>query len=221
MSITPYTPTTFVNPVVNPAIGGAGQSYPYVSVSQYRFAPTGVDTSNLVVGGSAAQSTQALADTLTRASSWADRITMGADAAAKGASLCATLSIESGMMPAVRGELRLVCDYKPIIQVNGVDIGPDMGSLASVGASAAGAIRIGRRTIYVPLTGTTVRPGTFGSPSGNTTGSGGRYACAWDGERGRGVPVNRGWPSVNPQRPRPRLRRPWPNRVPRPISRSC
>lgn len=162
MPITPYTPTPFASAVANPAVGGTGVPYPYVSPSQYQNAPTAIDTSSLVPG-SAGANLQSLADVLARASGWADRICFGADPAAKGASLCATLSVESAQVPVIRGELRLPCDYKPIVQLNGLDVGPDMSSLSSVGASIAARVRFGRRTIYVPLAGLPFRAGDTSS----------------------------------------------------------
>ncbi len=152
MSIAPYTPTPFTVPVANPAVGGAGVPYPYVSVSQFQSSPTDIDTSELLpLGGDMEAQSRALADVLEQASAWADRICFGADPAAKGASLCASLSVESARVPIINGTLRLVCDYKPILQVNGVDIGSDMGSLSSVGDVIAQRLQIGRRTVYVPL----------------------------------------------------------------------
>lgn len=166
MAISPYSPTLLSAPIVNPAIGGAGTPYPYVTVSQYNYAPTAIDTTQLVPGGVGGDQSQALADTLRRASGWADRICFGADAAAKGASLCATLSVESDYVDVVRGELRLVCDYKPIISVTGIDIGPFMGALNTVGSAVASTVRIGRRTIYVPLQGYIFKNG---QPSNSST----------------------------------------------------
>lgn len=185
MSIQPYVPASFATPIANPAVGGAGTPFPYVSVSEYKFAPTAMDVSSLVPNGGEADQDQSLADILRRASGWADRICFGADPAAKGASLCATLSIESGSVSVVRGELRLVCDYKPIIQVNGIDVGADMASLASIGANLASRVRVGIRTIYVPLTAVPIRSGDTAPlaipPNFYPAGSGGtsRVMAVW------------------------------------------
>ena len=170
----PYSPTPFTSPVVNPAIGGAGTPIPYISNSQYAFAPTAMDVSNLIDGGTPAAQTRALADVIRRASAWADRVCFGADAAAKGASLAATLSVQSAQLPVLGGELRLVCDYKPIIQVNGVDLGANMASLAPL--ADASVISIGRRTIYVPLSA-----GIVGRDNGALLMSpqGSRYTVVW------------------------------------------
>lgn len=178
MAITPYTPTPFATPVANPAIGGTGTPLPYVSVSEYQFAPTAVDTTSLVPTGSAEDQLQSLADTIRRASGWADRIVFGADPAAKGASLCATLSVESAYVPVLKGQLRLVCDYKPIIQVNGIDVGPSMSTLQSIGNNIAQNVSIGRRTIYVPVLNFSVRQNDLGNPN-PYVGTIGKYQAVW------------------------------------------
>lgn len=157
----PYTPTAFAAPIINPAIGGTGVNpVPYISVSQYNFAPTAMDTSTLIENGNQAAQTQALYDTIRRASRWADRYCFGADPAAKGASLAATLSVESAQAKIIRGEIRLVCDYKPILEVVGIDVGTDPSAVSTVGAQIAAATRVGRRTLYVPVgySGWTTQP---------------------------------------------------------------
>lgn len=145
----PYAPTAFSAPIVNPSVGGFGRPIPYISTSVYKFAPTAMDVTNLVQGGDEAAQTQALWDTIRRASAWADRYCFGADPAAKGASLAATLSVESGYIKLLKGELRLVCDYRPIIDVRGIDVGWDPSTVQSIAALAA-SVRIGKRVIYVP-----------------------------------------------------------------------
>lgn len=151
MTITPYSPTPFTTPSANPSIGSAGVAYPYCSPSEFLNWPTALDTTQLVPGGSPQAQLQALADVLSAASADMDRVCFGQDAAAKGASLAATVSVESAAVKVIQGQLRLVCDYKPIIQVNGVDIGFAMSNLASIGPNLAQEITYGVRTIYVPL----------------------------------------------------------------------
>jgi len=143
-------PSALATPIVNPALGGVGAPpIPYLSVSQYTFAPTAMNTGSLVKG-TPTQNTQALADTLARASAWANDICFGADPASKGASLAASLSVE-GALVSVRGaQLRLVCDYKPILEVVGVEVGPAPGATTSISPATADAIVIGRRTISIP-----------------------------------------------------------------------
>lgn len=151
MGITPYTPTAFTTPAVNPAVGGAGVVYPYASNTVFRYTPTAMDTTHLVARQDELGQANVLANVLAQASGWADRICFGQDASGKGASLCATVSVETDYVTPINGTLRLLCDYKPIIEVLGIDIGYSMNALASIGDSTASQLRIGRRTITVPL----------------------------------------------------------------------
>lgn len=146
----PYAPVAFATPALNPAVGGAGVPVAYVSNSQYLTAPTSMDTNDLVPDGSDVDQMLSLADVLARASAWADRFCFGADPAAKGSSLAATVSVESAYQRVLGGELRLACDYKPIVSVVGVDVGFDPSSVQTIGATGAASLRFGRRTIYVP-----------------------------------------------------------------------
>lgn len=146
----PYAPIPFATAAVNPAVGGAGVPVTYVSNSQYAFAPTAMDVADLVPNGSNQQQAESLAGVLGRASAWADRYCFGADPAAKGASLAATISVEAAYLRPLGGSLRLACDYKPIVSVVGVDVGFGPTSVQSIGPSAAASLRFGRRTIYVP-----------------------------------------------------------------------
>ncbi len=151
MTITPALPTPFTTPVANPSVGASGGGPPYISPGEFLAAPTALDTTQLIPGEGQQAQLQALADTVARASAIADRICMGQDVAAKGASLAASVSVESAIVPVVNGALRLVCDYKPIVQVNGINVGYSMADLQPVGSAVQQAIQIGRRTIIVPL----------------------------------------------------------------------
>jgi len=147
----PYAPIAFDAPLINPSVGGFGVAMPYISCSQYVYAPTAMDTSSLVtIPGQQAQ-TQSLYETIGRASAWADRYVYGFDQAAKGASLAASLSVESAWVPIVGGELRLICDYKPIMELTGCDMGHDPSNVQSIGGIVANQVRFGRRTIYIPI----------------------------------------------------------------------
>ncbi len=177
MAITPYVPTAFATPVANPSVGSAGVAYPYCSPSEFLGWPTALDTTQLVPGQGEQAQLQALADVLSAASADMDRFCFGQDVAAKGASLAATVSIESAQVTAINGELRLVCNYKPIVQVNGVDVGFDAANMSSVGPSVAGQIRIGIRTIHVPLMPLIYRSGSTMYPA--VSRAAGSYYVVW------------------------------------------
>jgi hypothetical protein len=120
MTAVPYTPAVLSAPVLNPASASTGlPPVPYISVSEYQYAPTAMSTKALYPGGTAQDQTQVLADTIRRASRWVDNICFGTDPAAKGVSLAASLSVESMRTRVKTGELRLICDYKPILELVG------------------------------------------------------------------------------------------------------
>ncbi len=111
------------------------------------------------------QSAQSLADTLRRASRWCDDICFGEDPAGKGASLAASLSVESAQIRIKGGQLRLICDYRPIVQVVGIAVGSGMSSLAALDPSSASLLTIGRRTIYIPYGSSLLVSRTGDTPS--------------------------------------------------------
>ncbi len=157
----PYTPVQFAAPVINPSVGSVGAPpIPYISNSVYLFAPPAMDPKSLNQYGVAGNA-EALADSIRRATAWANNYCFGADPSSSGASLAASLSVESVWTTVKLGMLRLICDYRPIIQVTGVDVGDTPGNTASIGPTAAANLIIERRTIKVPFTAIPM----FGPPS--------------------------------------------------------
>jgi len=157
---TPYTPTVLTTPAVNPATGSSGAPpIPYISLSEYQYAPTAMSTRGLKPGGTSQDQNQVLADTIRRATQWADAMCFGADPAAAGVSLAASLAVQSTFTTVKQGDLRLICDYKPILELIGCDVGGDPSTVTSIGTIAASA-RFGRRTIYIPFYGVPFRNGT-------------------------------------------------------------
>lgn len=156
----PYIPTALATPVVNPTVGALGAApIPYISNSEYQFAPTAMSIGTLVPGGTTARQQQSLADVLRRASRWADNICFGADPAGK-ASLAASVAVEAAYVPVVQGQIRLPCDYRPT-ELIGLDVGASPATLASVGSTLAAQARILRRTIVLPVqAGFAMRPNT-------------------------------------------------------------
>lgn len=149
---TPYLPPALATPIVNSAVGSSGSPpIAYISNSEFSFAPTALDANHLVPGSTATRNAQSLADTIRRASAWCDDICFGVDPAGKGASLAASLSVQSAMVRVKGGSLRLICDYRPIVQVVGLALGPSPNTVTSLTSTMASMTRIGRRTIYVPI----------------------------------------------------------------------
>ena len=179
MTVTPYLPTALTTPVLNPATGStAVPPISYISTSEYLYAPTAMSIASLKPGGNSADQTQVLADTIRRASAWADAICFGADPAAKGVSLAASLSVQSTWTTIKTGELRLICDYKPILELVGCDVGSDPSAVATVGTLAASA-RFGRRTIYIPWCGVPFRSGDTAPSVVPNTATYGRLYAVW------------------------------------------
>ena len=171
----PYVPTVLPTPIVNPAVGSQGPpALPYISLSQFNYWPTALNGNNLL--SQQAPTPQALIDTIRRASRWADAHCFGMDPSGNGASLAASLSIESANLRVRNGALRLICDYRPIVQVVGVDVGPNPAYVQSIGPVLASTMSIGRRTITVPLIDIPIRSGDVGSPATPMGSSGWVYA---------------------------------------------
>lgn len=175
----PYLPSVLATPAINPASGSSGASpVPYISVSEYQFAATAMATGSLKPGGTAQDQVQVLSDTIRRACHWADTVCFGADPAAKGVSLAASLSVQSTWTTVKTGELRLMCDYKPILELVGCDIGSDPSSVTSVGTLSA-SVRFRRRTIYIPFLGLPFRAGDTAPTSPPVPSPYGRLYVVW------------------------------------------
>lgn len=154
----PFVPTPFAQgPIVNPAVGSTGApGIPYISTSEFNFAPTSLNTNDLNPGGAKGNQTQVLADTIRRASRWVDSMCFGRDAASKGASLAASLTVDSATIKIKQGELRLMCDYRPLVQLVGVATGWGMSSLTNMDQGIAANARVGRLSWYIPYVGPSV-----------------------------------------------------------------
>ena len=89
---------------------------PYITGAEWQAAPTAIDTSDLIQGGSPDQQTQAVADAIERASSWVDRICHTV--------LAATQDTHRGRYLVNRwGTVRIPLPRKPILEVDSVSVG--------------------------------------------------------------------------------------------------
>lgn len=121
----------------------------YVTPAEFKAAPTGMDVSQLVPGGTAAQQAAALVMQLQRASGVADKICRKV--------LGATLDTQAGMYRVQNDQLlgpviRVPLDSTPIIAVAGVSMGSTPSSLAAV--TDLSNIWISRKTATIPVGGT-------------------------------------------------------------------
>ena len=131
---------------VNPTAPTYPSRSPYVSVWEFKNAPTGVDTSQLVPGGTAPQQTAALVLQLSRASAAADNICQKV--------LAATVDTQFGHY-RVRHDtwlgpvLNVPLDYVPIVGVSAVSVGWMPNSLTALTDLSNVAIR--KKTALIPF----------------------------------------------------------------------
>lgn len=131
--IGPFVPTPFANPVIDSA-AYAGTPYrraPYISPSEYRFTPTAVGTQGLVPGSDqqATDSTVALLQEIERASSWMDQHAFHVP----DGTFAASVSTEKARIKVKpNGELCLISNFKPILEVVGIGVGADPGLITNL-----------------------------------------------------------------------------------------
>jgi len=142
---------------VQPAVAQYVTTYashsPYLTLAEWRAAPTAIDTSDIIPGGSPTQQDQAVRDAIERSSSWVDRICHQV--------LAATQDTHRGRYRINRwGTVRIPLPRKPVLEVSGVAIGYSpsqmvpLTSLADVDISPYGVIE-------VPVTNTTLATTTI------------------------------------------------------------
>jgi hypothetical protein len=117
----------------------------YVSIGEFKAAPTAVDAIALMTNGTAEQNTAQLAAVIKRASSWADMI-------AKQNPLAATSETDRALVRVRRdGYVALVCKFWPVLELTSCSLGPTPSSLVAVdAASGADAYIEASKVIYVP-----------------------------------------------------------------------
>ena len=144
-----FIPTPFTTPVIAPFTASAFRSTPYISPSEYRFAPTAVATNALVAGSTnqAIDSLASLSQVISRASGEIDTYCFHRGEG----TLAASVSIESGSFKVKPdGSVVLICNFKPILQVVGVMLGPGPAQLVNMDSTSAQNIIIGNKTIILP-----------------------------------------------------------------------
>lgn len=147
-----FIPTPFTTPNVAPnaVAGDAFRRIPYISVSEYRFAPTAIDTTNMVPGTTVpANSTASLAETILRASAWLDQFVFHRG----DGTIAASVTTEWDWITVKPdGSLSLICNFKPVLQVIGVGLGPTPSQQSSLDSTTAGDIAIDGKIIELPGT---------------------------------------------------------------------
>lgn len=167
-----FTPTPFATPVIAARTATQFRAYSYISVSQYRFAPTSVGTMALVPKSQQPQvdSTETLAITIAQASAWMDEFCFHRS----DGSFAANVTNEQMWVKVKPNQSAvLICNFKPILEVVGLALGPAPGQLQNVSPNVASLLVIGEKTITIPgvfVSGTTTIGNTVlfnGYPSYN------------------------------------------------------
>lgn len=119
---------------------------PYISLSDYKNAPTAIDTSQLIPGSNQAANDQELARVIKRASGWADRLC--------DQTLAATLDTQSESDLNVRrdGTVRVVCNFWPVLELDSFLAGPTPSTITAVTDTTNIALK-GRNVLSVPVFG--------------------------------------------------------------------
>jgi len=101
------------------------RTLPYITSAEYRAAPTGVDTSDLVPGGQAVTEDQVLADVISGASGWVDVICDQV--------LAATVDLEARRLRTRQdGTLVVHPDNWPVLEVRDLQYGPSPTGLTQL-----------------------------------------------------------------------------------------
>ncbi|WP_427130315.1 hypothetical protein [Pseudarthrobacter sp. S9] len=144
-----------------PNVGTYATRSLYVSPSEFKAAPTGVDVSQLIPQGNPAQQAAALVMQLQRASAYADNFCQKV--------LAATVDTQAGFYrvqnhPALGPVLKIPLNYTPIIAVSDIRTGPTPGSMAAM--TDLSNIWIDRKTVTVPFGGGSTMGPSFTRASG-------------------------------------------------------
>lgn len=130
---------------------------PYISLADYISAPTAMDTTSLVPGGTTAQNQQELANTIRRASGWANSLCYQILAATLDTQMAAHLLVHSD------GNIFLPCDFWPVLELDTCKVGPTPSTLSDVTDTADIWLR-GRKVLVVPASGISATSTTFWYP---------------------------------------------------------
>lgn len=168
-----FVPEKFSEPVVSPDTATLFRRTPYISPEEYRQTPTAVAVGNLVPGGDTKEQEAALAAIISRASDWVDTICFHrADG-----TLAASPVTESGWITVKdNGLIMLICNYKPVLQVNGLALGVP-GNLQNIGDTASQGLTVQGQIIQASTSISSRGPSTFfpGTPTVN-----GKIYAVWN-----------------------------------------
>ncbi|TIH34971.1 hypothetical protein [Subtercola vilae] len=116
---------------------------PYITVSEYKSAPTGVNVDQLSPRSDVQVQNDMLSVLIDRASSYADEICQQV--------LSATVDTQVGTYFVRAGVVKIPVDYTPLIQVNSLLVGSDASHLSTVTDLSNAWLQ--RKTVEIPVTG--------------------------------------------------------------------
>lgn len=143
---------------------------PYISTDDYQNAPTAVDTTALIPGGTTQANLVELANVIRRASSWADNLCYQ--------TLAATLDTQTCEARVRRdGTVRVHNDYWPLLELDSFTAGPSPSTMTAV-VDTANIFMPGRAVLAVPVAGLVANTADYGYPPRSLR-AGDRAYCQW------------------------------------------
>jgi len=130
-------------PALAPYVPYYASRAPYITPAEYTAAPTAVNATNLVAGGSQAQNTNELFNVIARASSMADTICHQI--------LAATLDVQAGSYRIRNGVIRVPVDNTPLLAVNSVSLGWHPNTMQAL--TDLSGLWIQRKVVSIPING--------------------------------------------------------------------
>src|SRR5579859_1409106 len=126
---------------------------PYISVDDYKNAPTAVDVSALIPGGAAAAQLMALAVAIRSGSAWVNNLCRQI--------LAATLDTEARDRVRIRsdGTALVKCSFWPVLEVDSFVAGSTPSTMTAISDTADIFLK-GRKTLVVPIAGSGSSQGT-------------------------------------------------------------
>lgn len=140
---------TLPAPAVAPYVPFYATLQPYITVEEFLAQPTGVDTSQLIPGGTSDQNRAALMTTIASASNYADGLCYQV--------LAATADMQVGQYRVQRDRtsrapvIRVPVDFTPLIEVSDVKLGLAPGQLSSL--TDLSGVWPERKVVQIPVGG--------------------------------------------------------------------
>lgn len=127
---------------VSPFVTTYTTETPYITEAEFLAAPTALEVTDLIPGGSQAAQDRAITDTILRASSWVDRICEQV--------LSATVDIERGEYRVDRkGYVNVPLKFKPVLEVQAVRLGPRVSQMVSM--TDFSDVDVRRNSVKIPV----------------------------------------------------------------------